>query len=154
VNSQNYTQWMSIALEEAQKSLPQDIPVGCVIFQNGNSDIIGRGHNTREKCHHPSGHAEMMALEQAAKHLGRWRLEDCTAVVTLEPCPMCAAALLQSRIGTIVFGAHSPQEGALGSRITLSTIYSHKTNIIGGVLEEDARRLITTLFEAQRCQPE
>ena len=157
MSTENYSNWMTQALDVATHSLPEDIPVGCLLLQKTTLsdgrmayDKVGQGYNTREKEHSPSGHAEILALEQASQMLGRWRLTDCIAVVTLEPCPMCAAALLQSRVSSIIFGAFSAQEGALGTVIDLSQIYHHDTAIIGGILEADCQHFLEAFFKPKR----
>ncbi len=104
---------MEEALKEAVLSLPEDVPVGAVVVKDGK--IIGRGRNVREKDHSPSGHAEVRAIEAAAKSTGDWRLSGCDLYVTLEPCPMCAGLIRSARIRCVYFGAYDPEYGAAGS---------------------------------------
>ena len=119
---------MSIALDEAEKSYKNDeVPVGAVVvFKNG--PLIGRGHNLKEKAHDPCGHAEILALKQAAQKIKNWRLTECILYVTLEPCPMCLGAMIQGRIGRLVFGAYDPKGGHWGST-TISIEISDSTTL-------------------------
>lgn len=150
--------WMREAIQLARHGLPHDVPVGCLILNPKNDgsqqfetfEIIARGFNQREHHHDPLGHAELIALREASQRLGRWRLNDCIALVTLEPCPMCAAALLQARVGYIVFGAYSPQEGALGSAMNLTALYDTTVSITGGILESECQALLKEAFAQQR----
>lgn len=141
--------WMQQALAEAQRALPQDVPVGALVITAAGK-IIGAGCNRREAWHDPTAHAEMIALKQAGETLGDWRLSGCTLYVTLEPCPMCASALLQARIATIVFGADDPVQGALGSLLNLVPLYPGAATVIGGVLEQPCQTLLQDFFKAQR----
>ncbi len=139
------------ALVEAQKAaLEDEVPVGCIIVYN--NQIIGRGHNVREKINHVMTHAEIMAICEASKHLNSWRLEDCICYVTLEPCLMCAGALLQSRIKKIVFGAYDPKGGVFGSLFDVSQIsgFNHYPEIVGGVLEVECAKILKDYFKNKR----
>ena len=134
---------MLLALEEARLSLEAgDIPVGAVIVRG--EEVIARAGNTRERLHDPSGHAEINALRAAAELLGTWRLPGCTMYVTLEPCCMCAGAIVQSRLDRVVFGAYDAQAGACGSlyRITEDPAMNHFTRADGGFMEEECAALI------------
>lgn len=139
-------QWMQLAIEQARES-GVDIPVGCVIIHEG--EIVGRGYNLREKTLDPTAHAEIVAIRQAAETLGRWRLSACTLVTTLEPCAMCAEAIIQARVEELVFGAYDLKSGACGSRFNLFTpdrIYPIP-NVIGGIDEEICKGLIEEYFK-------
>lgn len=139
--------WMAEALECAKKALPKDVPVGAIVVYDGQ--IIAEGWNTRELDNSPTGHAEIMAIEAAANALDNWRLSDCTLYVTLEPCPMCAAALQQARVSKIVYGVDDIQMGACGSK---TNVFSgdKKTEILGGILEDDCRTLMNDFFKTLR----
>src|SRR3954470_18458071 len=107
-------QLMRLAIAEAHRALARDeVPIGCVIHHAPSDQIIGRGSNLRETKHDPTAHAEMIAIHEAAKALGNWRLLDCTLVVTLEPCPMCAGAIVNARIPKLVYGCADPKAGAV-----------------------------------------
>ena len=134
---------------KAQQS--DDVPVGAVVIDAGGN-IIGRGFNTREVTHNPLGHAEVNALNDAAKNLGSWRLDDCTLVVTLEPCTMCAGAIVQSRIGRVVFGAFDEKAGAVGSLwdVVRDSRLPHRPEVISGVLANEAAQILTDFFKSKR----
>jgi tRNA(adenine34) deaminase len=128
-----------------------DVPVGAVVIDAGGN-IIGRGFNTREVTNNPLGHAEVNALNDAAKYLGSWRLDDCTLVVTLEPCTMCAGAIVQSRIGRVVFGAFDEKAGAVGSLwdVVRDSRLPHRPEVISGVLAQEAAQILTDFFKSKR----
>jgi tRNA(adenine34) deaminase len=128
-----------------------DIPVGAIVLDEAGQ-IIGRGHNTREQDHDPLGHAEIVALRDAAAHLGNWRLDECTLVVTLEPCTMCAGAIVQSRIAHLVFGAFDSKAGAVGSLwdVVRDRRLPHRAQVTSGVLENDCAHMLSEFFQAQR----
>ncbi len=128
-----------------------DVPVGAVVV-DGQGNIIGRGFNTREVENNPLGHAEVNALNDAAKNLGSWRLDDCTLVVTLEPCTMCAGAIVQSRIGRVVFGAFDEKAGAVGSLwdVVRDSRLPHRPEVISGVLAQEAAQILTDFFKSKR----
>ena len=134
---------------KAQQS--DDVPVGAVVIDPGGN-IIGRGFNTREVTNNPLGHAEVNALNDAAKNLGSWRLDDCTLVVTLEPCTMCAGAIVQSRIGRVVFGAFDEKAGAVGSLwdVVRDSRLPHRPEVISGVLANEAAQILTDFFKSKR----
>ena len=143
--------FMTEALKEAEKSANFDeVPVGAVIVKDGK--IIARGHNLRETKNDPTAHAEIVAIRKACKKLKSWRLEDCTIYVTIEPCSMCAGALLWTRIKRIVYGASDPKGGALGSSYNLFEVknINHKAEITRGVLENRCASLITSFFKNKR----
>jgi tRNA(adenine34) deaminase len=142
---------MGIALDEARLALGHgDVPVGAVVLVDG--EIVARRHNEREAAHDPTAHAEVLALRDAAASLGRWRLDDATLVVTLEPCPMCAGAAVSARLPTVVFGAHDPKAGALGSLYNLGTDprLNHELQVVHGVRAPEAAELLTTFFAERR----
>lgn len=146
--------WMKEALIEAEKALQLDeVPVGCVIVKNNK--IIARTHNMRHHDLKISGHAEILALEAAAKELNDWRLEECDLYVTLEPCFMCAGAIVQARIRTVYFGAYDQKGGAFGSVYDLSNVkpLNHTVNLYAGVLKEPCETILTTYFRKKRVQP-
>ena len=128
-----------------------DVPVGAVVINN-EGEVIGRGFNTREVSHNPLGHAEVNALNDAASQLGSWRLDDCTLVVTLEPCTMCAGAIVQSRIGRVVFGAFDEKAGAVGSLwdVVRDPRLPHRPEVVSGVLAEEAAQLLSRFFKNKR----
>ena len=134
-----------------QAQLAGDVPVGAVVINN-EGDVIGRGFNTREVSHNPLGHAEVNALNDAASQLGSWRLDDCTLVVTLEPCTMCAGAIVQSRIGRVVFGAFDEKAGAVGSLwdVVRDPRLPHRPEVVSGVLAEEAAQLLSEFFKNLR----
>jgi tRNA(adenine34) deaminase len=128
-----------------------EVPVAAVVLDGGGR-ALGWGSNRRQRRHDPLGHAELAALRQAAWCRGDWRFNDCTLLVTLEPCPMCAGALVQARMGTVVFGAPDPKRGGLGGCLDLSADPSahHAMRVIGGVLEGQARDQLERWFRARR----
>ncbi len=142
---------MKLALAEASVAASADeVPVGAVIVRGGQ--VIAAAHNQREQLRDPTAHAEMIAITQAASAIDSWRLEDCTLVVTLEPCPMCAGAILQARIPRIVYGAHDPKAGAVRSLYQLleDSRFNHRVEVVAGVLAEDCGRLLTNFFQQKR----
>ncbi len=132
-----------LAHEAAQAG---EIPVGCVVV-DADGRIIGRGSNTREKSRSALGHAELMAIDDACRTIGDWRLDGCTIYVTLEPCPMCAGAIINARIPTVVFGAREDNFGSCGSVIDLfSENYGHRPAVYSGVLEDECAALMREFF--------
>ena len=141
---------MREALYEAEKSEKEgEIPVGAVIVKNG--EIIARGRNRREKEKNALCHAELEAINNACKALGGWRLFDCDLYVTLEPCPMCAGAIINSRIKTVYFGAYDDKAGSFGSVADFNRIpYNHKPEILGGILENECSEILSEFFKKLR----
>ena len=142
---------MALALEEAEAAAAHgDVPIGAVALRG--PDVIARRHNERELRADPTAHAELLALRDAATAVGSWRLADVTLVVTLEPCPMCAGALVASRTARLVFGAADPRAGACGSLYNLCTDprLNHELPVTGGVLAERAAGLLQTFFAERR----
>ena len=139
---------MELALVEARACAhSDDVPVGAVIL-DADGDVIATGRNTKERDEDPLGHAEVMAIRAAAAKLGNWRLSDCTLVVTLEPCVMCAGAILAARIPTVVYGAWDEKAGAAGSVFDLlrDRRLNHQVEVISGVLAEECGQLLTEFF--------
>jgi tRNA(adenine34) deaminase len=142
---------MQQALDEAAKALDsEDVPVGAIVVRKGR--VIGRGYNQREKLQDPTAHAEMIALTAAATHIGHWRLEDCTMYVTLEPCTMCAGALVLARLARLVFAATDPKAGACGSlyEVTVDARLNHRVETVSGVMAEPAAELLKAFFRRRR----
>ncbi len=143
--------WMREAIEEAKKAEAiTEVPIGAVIVHEGQ--VIGRGHNLRETSFDPTAHAEMIAIREASQQLGAWRLSGCTLYVTLEPCPMCAGAIVQSRIDRVVFGTTDPKAGCAGTLMNLlqEDRFNHRSEIIEGVLQEECAQLLTSFFRKLR----
>ncbi|MDK2934378.1 MAG: tRNA(adenine34) deaminase [Clostridiales bacterium] len=142
---------MMRALKEAQKAYRQgEVPIGAVIVKDDR--IIARAHNLREKKHDATAHAEILAIQKACKKLGGWRLTDCDLYVTLEPCPMCAGAIIQSRIRKLVIGTTDPKAGAGGSVVDLFNIktFNHKVEVIQGVLQQECAAILKQFFKELR----
>ncbi len=142
---------MAIALEEATLAgAGGDVPVGAIALVG--DEVVGRGHNEREQRGDPTAHAELLALRQAAHTLGTWRLHPVTLVVTLEPCPMCAGALVAGRVGRLVFAATDPKAGACGSLYNLCADprLNHEVEVVSGVLAEPAGALLREFFARRR----
>jgi len=149
----NYDRAMRVALERARfgATASGDVPVGAVML-NKNGEIIALGNNQRELLRDPLGHAEIVAIKAAARSLGSWRLEECTLVVTLEPCVMCAGAIMQSRIPRVVFGAWDEKAGAAGSMWDLlrDSRALHKVEVIPDVLKDECAAILKEFFLEQR----
>ena len=146
-----HRRFMQEAIELARKALEtEDVPVGAVVVYEGR--IIGRGYNQREKLHDPTAHAEMIALTAAAEWLGQWRLDNCTVYATLEPCAMCAGALVLARAQRLVYAATDPKAGACGSlfQITQDPRLNHQVETVAGVLAEPAAQLLREFFRHRR----
>lgn len=148
----DYEIWMELALSEARSALTHDdVPVGAVVVDSSGS-VIGSAHNERELTGDPTAHAEILAIRAAASKLGTWRLENCTLVVTLEPCPMCAGAAWAARVGGVVYGATDPKAGALG---TLFDIHSdarlnHRFSVTPGVMAQECGQILRDFFGVRR----
>jgi len=143
--------WMRAALREAEAALSEgEVPVGAVVVRDGR--IIGRGHNRVEGLNDPTAHAEILAIGAACDYVGSWRLDGCTIYVTLEPCPMCAGALVLSRIDRLVFGAHDPKKGACGSLMDIvrDGRLNHTLSVSWGVLEGECGSILSGFFEGLR----
>lgn len=145
--------WMRLALEEARRAGDAgDVPVGAVVVRNG--EVIGRGHNRREQDNDPTAHAEVLAIRAAAVAVGAWRLTGSTLYVTIEPCPMCAGALVLARVDRVVYGATDPKTGAAGSlwNIVHDERLNHRMQVTTGVLEEECSDIIRSFFRKRREQ--
>jgi tRNA(adenine34) deaminase len=143
--------FMRRALTLAQQALQEDeVPVGAVI--TSGTQVIGAGWNQREQLQDPTAHAEMIAITQAAASLSSWRLNECTLYVTLEPCPMCAGAILQSRISRVVYGAADPKAGAVDSlfRLLDDPRLNHRCHVVGGLLADHCGALLSQFFQQKR----
>ena len=146
-------EWMRAAIAEAKLAEDKgEVPVGAVIVHEG--DIIGRGHNLREVSQDPTTHAEMIAIRQAAEALGSWRLIDTALYVTLEPCPMCAGALVNARVPRVVWGCNDPKAGATETLYTIGSDprLNHRFECVPGVLSEECSALLTGFFAAIRAK--
>lgn len=143
--------YMALAMELAKQAGKNgDVPVGCVIC-DGEGKIIGRGRNRRQQLHDATAHAEIEAIREACAAIGDWRLENCSIFVTLEPCPMCTGAIINSRIPTVVYGAREELSGSCGSVIDLfSERYGHRPAVYGGVMKEDSVSLLKDFFRNKR----
>ena len=144
--------WMQEALRMAEAALrSEEVPVGCIIVHEGR--LIGRAHNQRETLRDPTAHAEMIAITQASEALGSWRLHGCTLYVTLEPCAMCAGAMVLGRIDRLVYGAADPKAGAVESifRLLDEPRLNHRIQVTGGVLAEPCGAILSDFFRAKRA---
>jgi tRNA(adenine34) deaminase len=142
---------MERAIAEARLALAHDdVPVGAVVVRAGK--VIASRHNERELTGDPTAHAEILALRDAAAAMGTWRLDDCTMIVTLEPCPMCAGAMVNARLGHLVYGAADPKAGAVGSLMNLvaDPRLNHRVPVSSGVRADEAGRLLVEFFAARR----
>ncbi len=145
------TDYMQEALLEAHDAMIiGEVPIGAVVVHDGK--IVGRGHNLREHSQDSTLHAEVLAIQEACMTLGSWRLEDCDLYVTLEPCPMCAGAMINSRIRTCYYGAKDPKAGVAGSLGNLleDTRFNHQVKVVAGIDEEQAAQLLKSFFQAIR----
>lgn len=148
-----HEKYMKEALKQAKKAADiGEVPIGCVIVYEGK--IIARGYNRRKTDHCTLSHAEITAIRKASKYLGDWRLEECTLYVTLEPCQMCAGAIVQARIPKVVMGCMNPKAGCAGSILNILQMeeFNHQVEVIRGVLEEECSRILTTFFSALRIR--
>ena len=146
-----HDQWMNMALREARRAFDaNEVPVGAIIVHHG--EIIGRGYNQREQLQDPTAHAEMIAITAAANHLNSMRLENCTLYVTLEPCPMCAGAIVLARIPTLVFGSYDPKAGACGTfyNIVEDRRLNHSVHVLGGICDKESEALLKDFFVRKR----
>ena len=157
LGNDDHIHWMTQALKEAALAAEEgEVPVGAVIVHNGM--IIGRGHNRTEGLHDATAHAEILAIGSASDSLGDWRLEECTIYVTLEPCSMCAGAIVQARIPRLVYGAPDPKAGAVDTLFDLvrDPRLNHRVEVITGVMEGESSELLKAFFRRLRVpqQPE
>lgn len=145
--------WMRLTLEEAEKARAhQDVPIGALAVRHG--EIIGRGYNRREADHDPTAHAEMLAIRQAAQHLGHWRLEQVTLYCTLEPCAMCGGAMVLARLPRLVYATPDPKAGCAGSILDIvrHPRLNHHVDVTAGILAEEASEQIRSFFRELRSQ--
>lgn len=152
ISLQLHDRWMRLALDLAQQAFEEgEVPVGAVIVCQGQ--VIGTGYNQREQLRDPTAHAEMIAITQAAESLGSWRLLDCTLYCTLEPCPMCAGAIVQARLPYVVYGTTDLKAGACDSlySITNDPRLNHRAVVLNGVLQAECRGILQEFFAQQRA---
>ena len=144
-------EYMRLALDKAKEAAESgEVPVGAVIVRYG-TDVVGVGVNYRENGKNALYHAELVAIDSACKRLGGWRLPECTMYVTLEPCPMCAGAIINSRIDRVVFAAYDKRAGAMGSVFDINTLgLNHRCDVEGGVLEQESAELLRSFFKKKR----
>jgi len=151
IEVKEHERWMREALAEAARTLTAgDVPVGAVAVYDGQ--VVGRGHNRKEAARDPTAHAEMLALQEAARMLGGWRLPGVTLYSTLEPCPMCAGAMVQARLPCLVYAADDPKAGAAGSVMDLLNHdrLNHRVTVVRGILAQEARDLLQAFFKGLR----
>lgn len=151
VDKQNHEYWMREAIAEAHKAEELgEVPIGAVVVHD--DEIIGRGYNLRETTFDATAHAEIIAIRDASRHLGAWRLLDCRLYVTLEPCPMCAGAIVQSRVPQLIYGTLDPKAGCAGTLMNLlqESRFNHRTEVTDGILQEECAALLTQFFRRLR----
>ena len=151
-NYETHCYWMKQALILAQKAGDAgDVPVGAVII-NSQGKLIAQGSNVKEQNHDPTAHAETIAIRKASQKLGSWHLEGCTLYVTLEPCIMCAGAIIQSRLGLLVYGVDDPKSGTIRTVLNLpdSAASNHRLSVLSGILEQECRQQLQAWFKAKR----
>lgn len=148
----NHEFYMQEALRLAEYAASLgEAPIGAVVVKKATGEIIGRGYNRRELDKSPLAHAEIMALDEASRKLGGWRVVDSVLYVTLEPCPMCAGAIINSRIDGVVFGAYDKKAGSCGSVVNLFELpYNHKPELLGGVMEKECAEILSRFFKKLR----
>jgi tRNA(adenine34) deaminase len=149
---ERYDAWMRLALDEARRAaVTGDVPVGAVVV-DADGAVLGRGRNAREAVGDPTAHAEILALREAAARLGSWRLDGCTLVVTLEPCTMCAGALVLARVARLVYGAVDEKAGAVGSLwdVVRDRRLNHRPEVVAGVLADEATGELRSFFRSHR----
>jgi len=148
---QEHVAYMRAAMEEARLAEAKlEVPIGAVVVWQ--DQIIGRGHNLRETTRDPLAHAELIAIKQASEHLGAWRLLDCKLYVTLEPCPMCAGAIVQARVPQVIYGTTDPKAGCAGTLMNLlqEDRFNHRVDVVSGVLQEECSAMLTQFFRKLR----
>jgi tRNA(adenine34) deaminase len=149
-----HEQWMRLAIAEAHKARAFDeVPIGAIVVHEPSGQIVGSGYNRREIDRDPTGHAEIFALRQAARNLNDWRLVDCAIVVTLEPCPMCAGAIVNARVSKLIYGCDDPKAGAVRTLFQLceDSRLNHRVEVIAGVLADESAQLLQNFFREQRA---
>lgn len=151
LTTEDKTYFMQEAIKEARKAKEKlEVPIGAIVVLNG--EIIGRGHNRREESNDATTHAEMLAIQEANRNLGNWRLEEAQLFVTLEPCPMCSGAMILSRVKELYYGASDPKGGTAGTLMNLLTDerFNHQVQIESGLLEQECGELLSTFFRELR----
>jgi tRNA(adenine34) deaminase len=151
VSNINHHFYMDLALAEARKALAAgEVPIGAVIVEQGK--ILAQAHNLKEQLHDPTAHAEIIAIRRAAEKLGSWRLTGCTLYVTVEPCPMCAGAIVQARIKTLVYGVADLKAGAVESVVNLvqNKHLNHSVEVFAGIREEECKSIMQEFFARKR----
>ena len=146
-----HEKWMRLALEEAKIAEELgEVPIGAVIVRGG--ELVAKAYNLREITQNPMGHAECLAIKEASEKLGSWRLTDCDLYVSLEPCPMCSGAIVQSRISRVIYGARDPKAGCAGTLMNLlqEPRFNHEADIIPGILEEPCKTILSQFFKSLR----
>ena len=149
--SEHDQRFMQLALEEASRATAVgEVPIAAILVRHG--DVLAAAHNLRESLQDPTAHAEMIVIRKVAEQLNSWRLTDTTLYVTLEPCPMCAGAIVQSRIERLVFGAWDPKAGACGSLFNIPSArrLNHRVQVVGGILEKESQTLLQEFFRPKR----
>ena len=149
----DHYKYMKLALEAAKNAANElEVPVGALVVRNTDGEIIGRGANRTEQHFDPTAHAEIVAIREACAKKCNWRLDDCTLYVTLEPCPMCAAAICQARISTVVFGAPDSKQGGCGSALNIpgEKAMSCHPQVYGGIMEDECAAILTDFFKKRR----
>jgi tRNA(adenine34) deaminase len=153
LSDEQVTDAMAEALRLAGESAAEDeVPVGAVVVRSADGDVIGRGRDRKMALADPTAHAEIIAMREAAAALGDWRLEGCTLVVTLEPCPMCAGAAIMARLDEVIYGASNPKFGATGSLVNLpqDAQWNHRMPVRGGLMAEECGQVLKAYFRAKR----
>ena len=148
---ETYEKYMKEAIREAKlAALEDEVPIGCIVVKNG--EIIAKAHNQRDKSNNPLGHAETLAIKKASEVLGDWQLVGCDLYVTIEPCLMCAGAIIQSRINKVIYGAPDLKGGAFGSSINAldAKNINHRPEVISGILADECSRIIKDYFKSKR----
>ncbi|APU70868.1 nucleoside deaminase [Companilactobacillus crustorum] len=152
-SEEKINEYMDLALDEAKKAeTRREVPIGCIIVDNITGEVISQGSNEREETQDAIKHAEIIAIEAACQKVGSWRLEHTSLFVTLEPCPMCAGAIINSRIEEVVFGANDPKAGSVGSinNLLAETRYNHQPEVLSNVKADEAAELLRNFFREIR----
>ena len=150
-----HERWMREAIAQAEEAERlAEVPIGCVIVHDPTKRIVGRGYNRRETDHDPTAHAEIIAIREASRALGHWRLLDCTLYVTLEPCPMCAGAIVNARVLRLVYGCDDPKAGAVRTlyQICDDSRLNHRVEVLPGFLATECAELLQRFFRARRAE--
>lgn len=147
----SHQEWMRLALEQAHIAYHKgEVPIGALVVKDGQ--VLAMSYNEKEQRHDPTAHAEILAIQRASEKLGNWRLEDATLYVTLEPCPMCAGAIIQARLKNLVFGASDFKGGGAGSVMNVLDVtrWNHRVEVIAGILEEECSQILKDFFRIRR----